>query len=226
MLPLFAGLLPALGALIALSVSIRLGLVEACNPFTAGCVSVSRAARYDLANTIFRALVLPSAVLQWLTWMLCRDWLISLGAVPRLRVLLLPWLGALAAVFLVLYGAFLGTEGRAYRWLRIYGTIGYFSGSYLCLLIATGEIHALARTTAALRAWRLDRLLLAACILLLLLGLVNATAAPYFDRDLKNRIENVSEWWLGMGVTLCFVALALLWKRTRCGLTIGTSPPA
>ena len=223
-LPLFAGLLPAIGTVIALSVSIRLGLVESCNPLATGCMSISRAARHDLANHLFRALVLPGAVLQWLTWMLCRDWLISLGAAPRLRVLLLPWLGAVAAIFLVLYGTFLGTDGSTYRWLRFYGTIGYFSGSYLCLLIAAGEIRQLARGgSASLRAWHLDRLLPGACALLLLLGLVNATVAPYFDNDLKNRIENACEWWLGIGITLCFLGLSLLWKRARSSLEISTS---
>ena len=48
-LPLLAGLLPALATLIAVSISMHFGLVETCNPLFAGCVSVSRAARYDLA---------------------------------------------------------------------------------------------------------------------------------------------------------------------------------
>ena len=86
-LPLLAALLPALGALTAAGISMRLGLVETCNPLVAGCVSVSRAARYDLANIVFRALVLPGAVLQWLTWTLCRSWLVSLGSAARVRVI-------------------------------------------------------------------------------------------------------------------------------------------
>jgi hypothetical protein len=221
-LPLLAALLPALGALTAAGISMRLGLVETCNPLVAGCVSVSRAARYDLANIVFRALVLPGAVLQWLTWTLCRSWLVSLGSAARVRVNLLPWLGALAAIFLVLYGTFLGTEGRTYRWLRLYGTIGYFGGTYFCLLIATGEIVVLARTIPALRQWRLQRLLLAACELLLLLGLHIATVAPRYETAVRQRVENVSEWWLGIGLTLCFCALASLWRRTRYVLRSGT----
>lgn len=215
LLPLAAGLLPALGAIVAVCLSMRLELVEACNPLVTGCVSVSRAARHDLPNYVFRALVLPGAVLQCLTWVLCRDWLLSLGATRRLRVQLLPWLGGLAAIFLVLYGTFLGTEGRAYRWLRIYGTIGYFGLTYLCLLISAGEIGARAQATAALRSWRADRVLLSVCVLLLLLGFINAFVAPQFAAGLKNRIENAAEWWLGVGFTLCFLALALLWRRTR-----------
>ena len=205
-LPLIAGLLPALGAIVAVWLSMRLELVEACNPLVTGCISVSRAARYDLPNYIFRALVLPGAALQWLTWVLCRDWLLSLEAKRRMRIRLLPWLGGFAAIFLVLYG-----------------TIGYFGISYLCLLIAAGEIGRLARATAALRSWHADRLLSSVCVLLLLLGLINAFVAPHFAADTKNRIENVAEWWLGVGFTLCFLALALLWKRTQFAVQVGTA---
>ena len=74
-LPLAAGLLPAVAALTALGLSIELGLVPACNPLLDGCVSISRVGRHDLPNYIFRALVLPAAVLQGLTWMLCAAWL-------------------------------------------------------------------------------------------------------------------------------------------------------
>ena len=222
MLPLLAALLPALGTVVALWVSIELAVIESCNPFMTGCVSVSRAARHGLANYLFRALVLPGAVLQCLTWMLCRDWLLALGSAPRLRVLLVPWLGALAAIFLVLYGTFLGTEGRTYRWLRLYGTIGYFGCTYLCLLIATGEIRERVRAAPALAAWRIDRVLLAAVVALLLIGLTSATVAPFFEKGVKDRIENVAEWWLGAGYTVCLVALALLWKRSGFRIRIVT----
>ena len=84
----------------------------------AGPVSISRAARHDLPNHLFKAIVLPAAALQGLTWILCQRWLLALGA-PRTRWLRqLAWIGVTAAVFLVLYTAFLGTEGRIYRWLR------------------------------------------------------------------------------------------------------------
>ena len=81
-LPLMAGVLPLLATLIAYTLSVRLGLIEACNPFIDGCISISRAARHALPNHLFRALLLPAAVLQALCWLLCAAWLRTLGAAP------------------------------------------------------------------------------------------------------------------------------------------------
>jgi len=214
-LPLIAGLLPAIGALIAYNLSIRLELIPACNPLLDGCISISRAARQDLPNYIFRALLLPSAVLQSMTWLLSRHWLISLRAQDRTRLRLLAWLGMFAAIFLVCYGSFLGSEGPAYRWLRRYGTIVYFGFTYLCMLIVGGEIRRLVRATQELAKWHLDRALTGLCVFILLLGLRNVMLAPIFDADAKNRIENIGEWWLGISFTLYFLAIAALWRFTR-----------
>jgi len=67
LLPLIAGGLPAAAALAAWLLSMRLDLIPVCNPFFDGCVSISRAARHELPNHIFRACVLPAAALQALT---------------------------------------------------------------------------------------------------------------------------------------------------------------
>ena len=114
-LPLLAGLLPLVATVVAYTLSVRLGLVEACNPFIDGCVSISRAARHGLPNHLFRALLLPAAALQALCWLLCGAWLRTLGAAPTRTLRALPWIGPAAAVFLVLYGTFLGTEGAQPR---------------------------------------------------------------------------------------------------------------
>ena len=204
-LPLAAGLVPAIAAGAALALSTRLGLVEPCNPFIDGCVSISRAARHDLPNHVFRALVLPAAVLQALTWALCRMWLKDAGAGARA----LPWLGAAAGVFLVLYGTFLGTEGETYRWLRRYGINFYFGLTYLAMLIAAGA------------SWREERSRLATslivlCAIVLALGLAHVVAPlATADELFRNRLENILEWHVGLAFTIYFAALAVLWRRTR-----------
>ncbi|MDH5535003.1 MAG: hypothetical protein OEZ08_05435 [Betaproteobacteria bacterium] len=208
MLPLAAGLVPALAAGVALALSIRLDLIEFCNPFIDGCVSISRAARHDLPNHVFRALMLPSAVLQAATWVLCSAWLRGLSAPRRTGLRALPWLGTLAGVFLILYGTFLGTEGEAYRWLRRYGINLYFGLTYLAMLVAAGTSWQLARS-------RLGTSLIALCALVLALGLLHVLAPLAIDDEaFRNRLENILEWHLGLAFTLFFVALAVLWRRT------------
>ncbi|MGH6608890.1 MAG: hypothetical protein ACRECQ_01395 [Burkholderiaceae bacterium] len=213
-LPLLAGALPAIATLIALWLSIHLELVPACNPFLEGCVSVSRAARHDLPNYIFRVMVLPAVALQALTWLLCRTWLIELGA-PRGRWLRhLAWIGIIAAVSLAIYGAFLGTEGRTYRWLRQYGTILYFGFTGISMLIAGDAIHRIASIHKVLTRFRADLALFVMLIVMLLAGLSNKFVAPWFSAEVADRIENVAEWWAAAMLSFVFVVLAWLWRQT------------
>ena len=221
-LPLIGGLLPAIAAVAALWLSFALDLIPPCNPFLDGCVSISRAARHDLPNHVFRALVLPAAVLQALTWMLCAAWLKGLQADPRRMLRVLPWLGVLAGVFLVLYGTFLGTEGQAYRWMRRYGVIFYFGFTYLCMLIASGALWRLSRSGIAVLPAQLGRWLMALCAITLLIGLVQVFAPPLLgSADLKNRLENVLEWYAALAFTLFFLALAWAWRHARLSARLG-----
>jgi hypothetical protein len=226
-LALLAALLPAAAALLALWLAVRAGAVPACNPFLDGCVSISRAARHDLPNHVFRALMLPAATLQGLVWLLTARWLraglgSTLGSTLGLRAL--APLGLTAAVALVLYVSFLGTEGPIYRGLRQYGTVVYFGFTCLCLLL-TGD--AMMRLAAS-RRLTLPRALPAAftvlAALLVALGLVNALVAALFDATVKARIENVTEWWGALVFVLGFTALALVWRRLGLRVTLASPP--
>lgn len=212
-LPLAAGLLPAIATVAALQLSIALEFIPACNPFLDGCVSISRAGRHDLPNHVFRALMLPAAVLQALTWLLCTAWLKDMGAPARGMVRALPWLGVLAGVFLVLYGTFLGTEGEAYRFMRRYGVIFYFGFTYLCMLTASGALWRLAESGTSMLPPRLVRLLLALCVVTLAIGLVQAFVPKLLDdAELEDRLENILEWYAALAFTLFFLALAWTWR--------------
>jgi cytochrome bd-type quinol oxidase subunit 2 len=115
----------------------------------------------------------------------------------------------------VLYGAFLGTEGPAYRLLRHYGTAVYFGFTCLSMLIAGDAIYRVARYWPALTRTRLDLALVALVAALLLLGLINVFVAPLFDAETKDRIENVAEWWGAAILSIVFLSLAWLWRRSN-----------
>ena len=222
-LALVAGLLPAVAALIALALALHEQLVPACNPFVEGCVSISRGARHGVANHVFRALVLPAAVLQALAWLVqARALAQAAGADARRSANALAVLGVAAGIALVLYGSFLGTEGAVYRWLRRYGTVMYFGGTCLAMLVlgrALQRLHAL----GALKLPRAhERALLALFGVIVLLGLGNTLGAAWADDALRDRIENATEWWGSLGLTLAFVVLADLWRRwdLRAGLSL------
>lgn len=217
-LALLAALLPLAGTAVAYLLSVRLGLVPDCNPFLDGCVSISRAGRHGLPNILFRALLLPAAVLQALCWMLCAPWLHTLGRGATRTPRVLPGLGLAAGVCLVLYGSFLGTEGEGYRFMRRYGTVLYFGLTCIgMLLLAQAVQRAQARGTALA--------LLLPCAALPLLGLAHVLLPLVWDDpQAKDRLENITEWWGGALFTAFFLALAWAWWRTRFRLAPGSGP--
>jgi hypothetical protein len=215
LLPVIAGLLPAIATIVAFLISVRLGLIPSCNPFFDGCVSISRTARYDLANLIFRALVLPGATLQALTWIACAQWLRCLDRSGKKTPIAVSILGAFAGGFFVLYGAFLGSEGETYQWLRRYGINFYFGFTYLCMLLVSAQVFQLARGGWIRLRWHLDRGLAVLCLLVMVFGLTNLFSKMLIaDLQLVDRLENVLEWIAASIFTLFFAVLALLWNHT------------
>jgi hypothetical protein len=218
-LPLVAGFLPAVAGLVAFELSSRLELIPRCNPFIDGCVSISRAARHDLPNHIFRALVLPAAALQALAWPLCTAWLRSLGARTDFALRVLPWLGVLAGIFLVLYGTFLGTEGQAYRWMRRFGIYLYFGFTGICMIIAAGHLRRLERMRTA------GGVLVAVCALVLAICLADVLSPLYLaDEGLRDRMGNAIEWNAALLFTVYFAAMAWLWRASGFGASLAVNP--
>lgn len=216
-LPLIAGLLPAIASLLALWLAVQAGLVPGCNPFVEGCTSISRAARHGLPNHLFRALVLPAAALQALSWLLVARWLRSEGEAGT-RVLAL--IGLVAPAALVLYGSFLGTEGEAYRLLRQYGTVLYYGLTCVAMLLTGRALERLAARSALPLPRRLRHPMLGLFGLLVALGLFNALAGWVLHDPLKDRVQNASEWWGSLVLTLVFVLLAAVWRHAGLRLTV------
>jgi hypothetical protein len=211
---MLAGLLPLLATAIAFELSLRLGLIPLCNPFLEGCVSISRAARHDLPNILFRALLLPAAVLQGACWLLCPAWLRSLGAAPDRLQRSMPALGFAAAIFLILYGSFLGTEGEGYRWMRRYGVVFYFGFTCIGMLVVAGQMQRLVRKRRRER-W-ITNAVLTLCAALPLLGLVHVLVPLALPGPaVIDALENITEWWAGAIFTLFFLVLGWAWRATN-----------
>lgn len=221
-LPLVAGLLPATAVLLVLAVSIGEG-GSSCNPFIDDCVSISRMARHGLANHLFRALVLPGAVLQILTWLTAACALRAAGLARR-DAFRMALAGVCAGVALVVYGSFLGSDGEVYRWLRRWGTLTYFGGTYLAMLmfaLASQRLHA-ARQLALPRSH--ERVMLALLAFITVISLFHVFASVV-SVDLEDRIENLAEWWGSLALTLAFATVASLWRHWELVATIGLQRP-
>lgn len=209
------GLLPVAGVVASAWIAMSQGLVPACNPLLEGCTSISATGRYFPASLAFRAAVLPTAALTVLFWLAAWRWLQVIGAPGRLAVHLIPVTGVLAAVFLVVYVTFLGTEGDVYRFMRRFGVIHYFSMTLLSqLLLTRGLYHFPAAPSGPCR------LMVGLCAAMLALGLI-AVLIDLAAWD-TNPVENVMEWNGGLLMMAFFPATAWAWRRTGFRLRFET----
>jgi hypothetical protein len=223
-IPLLAGALPLLGIAVAFPLAVGEGQFASCNPLLEGCVSISRAARHGLPNHLFRAVLLPAAVLQAGVWLLAPAWLRAIGSPPARLSGWVPWLGLGAMTFLILYGTFLGTEGTWYRWMRRYGVIFYFGFTCILMLIVSGAVHRAAAATGRFRTSA--RVLFALCLALPLLGVLNSFAPLVIaDPVAVDHFENATEWWGALVFTLFFGMIAQLWRRTGYAMQTGLTRP-
>lgn len=201
------GLLPTAGVVASAWISMSQGLVPTCNPLLEGCTSISATGRYFPASLAFRAALLPAAALTVLFWLAGWRWLQVLGAPGRFAVNVIPVTGTLAAVFLVVYVSFLGTDGDFYSFMRRFGVIHYFSLTYLSqLLLTRGLYHYPGAPTGPCR------LMVGLCAAMLVLGLI-AVLVDLVAWD-TNPVENVMEWNGALLMMLFFPVVAWAWRRT------------
>ena len=224
-LPLIAGLLPAVAVLLALALFGGEGKVaSSCNPFIDDCVSISRMARYGLANQMFRVFVLPAAVLQMLAWLAAARALFAAGLARR-EAFLLALLGVFAGVALLLYGSFLGDDGQVYRWLRRWGTVVYFGGTYLAMLVFARASQRLHKAHRLALAHSHSRVMLALLALIAAISVFHLSVGAAGLANLEDRIENLTEWWGAVAMTLYWMTVASLFRRWGFVAAIGVQRP-
>lgn len=205
---LAAWLLPTIAVVIVYLVSSSRGQVPTCFPFFEGCTSISGAARRDPSIHIFRAIMLPTAMILAAYWLLARDWLGKLGDPGRARDAMAA-LGLVGALFMILYIVFLGTDGRVYDLLRRYGVTVYFAFTALAQLFLTARLQ---RLPAAARARVGPGVIRAKIVfggLMLALGLANIPAANFFP---ELPIDNMIAWNFALLMKGYFGLTALAWR--------------
>ena len=209
---LLCAAIPVVAVHVAWYLSTRHGYVEPCIPYLDGCASISRVARHGPGNLVFKALMIPCALLQGWHWLLVRG-LVARATNDRRLGASLVWLGAIAALALVVYTFALGSEGALYRFMRRYGITFYFAATFIAQLVFLRALaQRLAPAASELRPH--VRWLSAVCVAMLALGLASvAVSGTVTDPDLKDRLENLLEWHLGVLLTAWFVLEARTMRR-------------
>jgi hypothetical protein len=220
---LLAGLLPIVAAHAAYLLNVHAG--EAfpaefvCMPYLDGCVSISRAARSGSGLKLFQALMLPSALLLFLSWGYVRQWLADLQACSTRQARTIAALGMVGALFLVAYVTALGNEDEWYRWQRRYGVILYFGGTALAQLLLLWVLWPARARLAGGRIARPIATLAGLVGVQWALGVFSSIKRLIFDDpQLIDRIENIIEWWYALPMSLGFLAIA--WMLARSARTL------
>jgi len=214
-LALLTGLLPFLVINAAYVVAMLGGHVPACFPYLEGCTSISSTGREGLSYFLFKAGMIPSAVLLAVYWQLCCRWLLLLGDDDGLAVRSMRLLGMLAAAFLVLYTVFLGSKGDFYYLMRRFGVTLYFAFSGLAQILLLSRLRSLRLRGTDLISDSLLRLKLLLLIALLVVGVTSIPISNFIVE--KHRPRNIVEWNFALLMISYYVVTWRLWAQTHFG---------
>ena len=185
------------------------GVAYQCNPYIHGCTTISRAAREGNAIFLFRGLMMPITALLVMFWYLQSIWLEQLRQTSQRYLFAI---GAIGALFLVLYVNFLGTDGDFNRFLRRYGVMFYFGLTVLAQILSLASLNKLGNALSKKMRLYMNAQLsfIGVCWLLAMANLV----AKQIGFANEKEIENVIEWFFALFMSLYFPFAALMWKHS------------
>lgn len=208
-LPIATGLLPLVGINLAYWIGVDAGILPSCIPYLDGCTSISATGRYPPGDRLFRAVMLPQAVLLGVTWYLAMAWLRSLAPHSKAPRPVLAF-GLAGAAALIIYVSNLGSNEPLYEFMRRFGIYIYFLATGLAQLILT----------LALERSRWRQAMLWVVITPWILGLANfAQKALRADPDMA---ENAIEWIVSVLMQVWFMLLYVGWRKTGFRVAVTT----
>lgn len=227
LLPLVAGLAPLLTVFACYAIAIETAGLPSCNPFLDGCTSVSATGRHAPASFLFRAVMLPQAIV------LAGYWLASVAWYRALRESLgqdtrsggaIGWFGVTGALFLLPYVTFLGSEEPFYEFMRRYGIYLYFLLNVVAQIIAASRTLPLVRQLGFSRCVVVARTQLALAWIPFALGALNLVLKAMLEDS--DAAENRIEWIFALLMQLYFVLSYVSWRETRFSLAAAIRPRA
>lgn len=197
-LALWTGIVPIVAIHLTFAVSVAEGYVPLCNPYIDSCTSISATGRHGTAFWLFKATMLPVAALLILFWREAAAVLRSIGDHSRAPTVLIV-LGAVGAVFLVVYTVALGGAGEYLQLQRRIGIILYFSLTAFAELLMTARII---KSNVPDKTVRWHFSLCAAFLGIGLFTLILDALIPNYDD-----YEDAFEWVLALIMQMWFVVM-------------------
>ena len=209
-LPLVVAIAPIVGINIAYWIGVDHGGLRIINTYLDGCTSISSTGRYPPGDRLFRAVMLPQAVLLALTWHFAVSWLKSVRPDSRAGTTVLTF-GLISALALIIYVSYLASNDPFYEIMRRYGIYLYFVGTVVAQIALT----------AAMDASRLRRIMGALLVMPFVLGLYNFIQKMVVENP--DNMENRIEWVVSLLMQLWFVGLYLAWRRSGFEVEVRTN---
>ncbi len=205
-LPIWAAVVPLGTVVICYLIAVGLGHVPACIPNYSGCTSVSSVGRLVPESLIFRAGMLPTALVLVLFWWRCAAFL-ALGGQSGARLDMLRILGVIVALSLVIYAVTLGLEDDGYRQLRRAGINGFA----LSTLMAEVLLIFCYRPMRIVATQNLLRWLIVLCWALPLLGIA-AEVAKWAGVS-RHAANNIVAWNAFVVASAYYAVVARIWRH-------------
>lgn len=209
-----AALLPLFAVNLCYLLAASYGHVDWCFPYIDSCASISKSGRQAPEFFVFKALMIPAAVVLLGYWLACGRWLSTLAGRPEQRMPGLQILAVVACAGLVLYSVMLGAIGDGYQVLRRVGVSTFFGLSYIAQLLVAARLFAIVRSQPRFRGLMATLHTLSVVVLLLGLAsvLLDAVAPDYYDSKV-----NAFEWSVTLLLCLHVLVTGRFWQLT--GLT-------
>jgi len=198
------GILPIVSIHATYVIAAAEGYVPWCNPYVDSCTSISATGRYGTAFFLFKATMIPYALLLYLFWRQAGDLLERAGERTG-PVRVIRRMGIIAAVFLLLYIIALGATGQYFQLVRRIGIILYFGLTALNQLLLT---------------WRLGRIPgrdatrpihVTLCGLLFGIGMLTVILQGFMAD--YTAVEDAFEWVMALIMHCYFVVMFWTWKQ-------------
>jgi Frag1/DRAM/Sfk1 family len=219
LVPLLAALLPFVGVHATYLVAAGYGYVDWCIPYIDSCTSISATGRKPPASYLFRATMLPSAVVMMAYWWLSHTWIRSLcrGDGERANHWMLT-LGVVACIGLILYVTVLGEAGQTWARQRRIGTVLFFSFTYIAQLLLTAQLWRM-RSRLPGVPFILLRIMWMTCVALLAIGLLTV-ALDAWDEAWYEEMEDAFEWVLTLLLQSNFLLAYFVWRAAGWSLQV------
>ena len=200
---ILTGLVPIVTVNVCYLISSTQGHVPACVPYIDGCTSISAAGRYGISYYLFKVGMVGAAILLVLFWRRLSEHIRMETGRPA-PVVAAAGMGG--AFFLVLYTAFLGTEGHIYFLLRRFGSILYFGLTMLAQLMALRRLETFApKWLTRTKKW--------GCFSMLFFGIASIPVMNYMDN--KDTFQDIIEWDFSLLMQMYFLLYAIWLTRLR-----------